>query len=100
MSKFGDLYDKLHGKDWITWVGHGVQGVLIFYILLWATGSDVAAGMGVLMAFLHREISDLLGAYRKGGKRAFAEKLPDSTLDFMVPLVAVGVVRGLTQLIF
>lgn len=104
--KLSDLWTRLHSTDVVTWIGHAVQGVLIFYFLLWATGgNDVAAGLAVFVAFLHREISDILSFLYKTRdapglrKSHLPDKLRDGFFDLFAPLVAVGIVRGIVGLL-
>lgn len=104
--KLSELWAKLHATDVVTWIGHAVQGVLIYYLLIWATGgNEVAAILAVLTAFAHREISDLASflytthdapAMRKA---LLPHKLQDGFFDFVAPLIAVGIVRGIVGLL-
>lgn len=81
---FKTVYDWLHSKDWITWIGHGVAGFLI----TWAFGPTET-----FVAFAYREGSDVGKEIRAGEKI----KWKDHFFDLWAPLAgaAVALILGL-----
>ena len=110
------IWAWLTDKNWKTWIGHLIQGCLIYLFVYWSVrgwfveakdwdpalaseAAEMAGGMSVLFAFLHREVSDLIAAVVKDGRRGFADKIEDSWWDFVFPLIGVGLVVGIVNLI-
>jgi len=84
------IYDKVFSTDVATWIGHGVLGFLIAFVL---------GPAATFAAFLYRELSDLLawkfddrpvymaaGKVPVGYKRALGPKLKDGFFDLWSPL--------------
>jgi hypothetical protein len=88
-----DFFAKIMEKDWYTWVGHGVQGIIFTLAIGWF--SLLAAGFFVLGAFLHREVSDLLKHWALKDKSP-REYLEDGWMDFISPIM--GYVIGVLLL--
>ena len=90
-------YDWLMAKDWITWLGHGLLGALMYLLF--------RSFAVVFVAFLYLEMSDLLAWYldpnpvwdgpspvRRGHKPGLGAKLRDGFLDLWAPLVGAALV--------
>jgi len=104
-AKLKAAYDWVMSQDWYTWVGHGLLGALLYLLF--------RSFAVVFVAFLYREVSDLLNWWRDDRdvwtgrgpipatrKPPFQHKLKDGFLDFYAPMVGavlVKVVLTITQ---
>ena len=82
----GKIWAWLHSKDWLTWIGHGLQGLAIVAV---ADVSGLGVGAGVFAVSVHfglREGPGLVIA-AVGGDTA---KLRDGLGDLWAPFVGVG----------
>ena len=78
----------LYARDWRTWIGHGLLGFIIMAIGLMVGFGVNAAVWAVFVAFVYRELDDLLKWWGadKETRRPFGDKLKDGFLDLWSPL--------------
>jgi hypothetical protein len=78
MIDFHKIYEWAHSRNLYTWIGHGILGFLI----------TVAFGpVATFVAFLYREVSDVLGAWSRGEPI----KWRDGFFDLWAPLAGAAI---------
>jgi len=92
MGKLQAVWDWLHASDWITWVGHGVQGGLAGLVLPLVGIHPLAAVFSVAFHFGIREVGNAVEAKIKNQARG--RKVVDGFMDLVTPVViAIAVVE-------
>ncbi len=82
----GKIWKWLHSKDYLTWIGHGLQG---FVIVAVADVSGLGVGAGVFATIVHfglREAPGLVIALKAGD----TPKLVDGLFDLMAPIAGLA----------
>lgn len=82
MIDFRKLWKWGNSRDVYTWIGHGILGFLITL----AFGPDTT-----FVAFLYREVSDVLGTWSRGKPI----KWRDGFFDLWAPLVGAAIAVAL-----
>ena len=81
------LWKWLHSKDYLTWIGHGLQGFLIVAV---ADVSGLGVGAGIFATVVHfglREAPGLVIALNAGN----TSKLRDGMFDLMAPIAGLAI---------
>ncbi len=82
----------LSGTNERTWLGHGIQGLLLGFLL--SLISPVVAISFVAGAFWHREISDFVEPVYEGRlswSGSLKRIVGDGIMDFLSPLAGAGI---------
>jgi hypothetical protein len=93
MSKLRAAWEWLHSQDWITWVGHGVQGGLAGLVLPLVGIHPLAAVFAVAFHFGIREVGNAVEA--KLTNQARGRKVVDGVMDLLTPVLVAIVVAEL-----
>ena len=82
----GKIWKWIHSKDYLTWIGHGLQGFIIPVVAV-AIGLSVGAGVfAVIVHFTLREAPGLVIALKAGD----TPKLRDGMFDLMAPIAGLA----------
>ena len=82
----GKIWTWLHAKDWRTWLGHGLQGLLIPAVAVWLGLAFMAGVFAVLIHFVLREVPGIITALKAGN----TSKLRDGLFDLWAPAVGIA----------
>jgi hypothetical protein len=93
MEKLKTIKAWMYARDWRTWIGHGVLGFVFMAAGLLLGYSISAAAWAVLVAFLYREIGDLIGWFfeDKATRLTLHDKLRDGFFDLWAPLAGAAI---------
>jgi hypothetical protein len=75
--------------DWKTWLGHFLLGAIMVVVCYFAGLGRDDAIFAVALAFLYREISDLVSWWGKPKdiRRPIGEKVRDGLVDLIAPVL-------------
>ncbi len=95
------VFTLFTGSDQATWIGHGVQGLILGFLLAFL-GQFIAFAF-VVGAFFHRELSDFVSPIASGSmtlRESFSRLKEDGIADFITPVTAATIGIALNTLLF
>lgn len=103
-DRLNDWIDRAHEDDTLSWIMHGVQGLVFGFVGGWlglALGGTGFAGLLLTLGvFGHREADNALGTLRKEGLRAAQKKVTeDGAMDLMAPYILAVVGTALALIV-